>query len=67
MMLPGGVFLDALFRVVGPFGTSIQRFTGVRQDGRLCFEGYSVEDDEATVWTPRPEMIREITLVAHAR
>jgi len=65
-MIPAGACLDATFRVVGPFGAVIVRFTGVRRDGRLCFEGWEPEEGDF-LWSPTPEMIRECTLVAHAR
>ena len=66
-MLPGSALIDCSFRVVGPFGPVIARFTGTRQDGRLCFEGYSTEDAEEWVWHPTADMIRECTLVARPR
>jgi len=66
-MLPTQALLDATFVIDGPFGKVIGRFTGVRQDGRLCFEGWDAEEGEDWIWHPSPDVIKSALLVAHAR
>lgn len=62
--------VGACFVIDGPFGKTVQTFTGTREvrgEFRLCFAGWDNEEKTETRWEPKPEFLKSAQLVSLPR